>query len=234
MVVKSVCFFVVFNLVLFSLSGVVAAERVGTADYGYVNKEVYGNLDSNVTVVAMTGMHPLESGSHEAMAIKLKTMPTNSNKRYIHYSIHVTKKPYDYNIGRMNGQLLAQKFIVPDVDQYSPVLVVDIHENRWKDSGYKYGRFLYLINPTRLTYYYADNIIKEISFLVKYTPPNPTSPPYMAIPLAQKGIPMIIYENYLYDSQNTKNMHMEQFINTLDTIKPAPENITTTKNTHVN
>lgn len=220
MKIKNICIFILLFSMSTPLSGLVAAERLGTTDYGYVTKNVYGNPDSYETIVVVTGMHPLESGSHKAMISKLKNTPQNSNKRYINYNINVTKDPYDQ--GRMNGQLLAQKFIVPDVD-YNPLLVMDIHENKWKDSGYKYGRFLYL-KPIDITHYYADSIMTKISFLAKYTPPKPTSPSYMAIPLANKGMPVIIYENYNYDDQKTKNTHMNLLVNTLDEITPYTSN----------
>lgn len=205
-----------------TLSGAVNAAKVGSTSYGYVDKYIYGNLNSPTTVVIVIGMHPLEKGSHQAMESKLKSMPSTSNKRYILYKITVTQNANDYNKGRINGQLLAQKFIVPDVSQYKPILLMDIHENKWKDSGYKYGRFLYLIKPTNLTNAYANYIKSKITFLVSYTPPNPTSPPYMAIPIANKWIPVIIYENYLYDSQAKKNTDMSNLINILNSMPVLP------------
>ena len=39
-----------------------------------------------------------------------------------------------------------------------------------------------------------------MTFLRVYYPPNPTSTQYVTVPIANKGIPTIIYETYMYDS----------------------------------
>ncbi|HML05442.1 MAG TPA: chitobiase/beta-hexosaminidase C-terminal domain-containing protein, partial [Methanobacterium sp.] len=57
----------------------------------------------------------------------------------------------------------------------------------------------------------------EMPFLVIYTPPNPTSPEYVTVPIANKGIPTMVYETYMYDSVSQKASYASALINALDT-----------------
>lgn len=189
---------------------------IGSTSYGYVEKEVYGNLSSNKTIIIIVGVHPQENGMHTAVANALASKSADLSKRYVIYKVHVTQDADDYSKGRMNGQLLAQKFVVPDVSKENPMLVVDIHENHGADSGYEYYRFLYPISSTAITKTYANQIISAMPFLLTYSPPNPTSTQYVTVPIANKGIPTLIYETYTSDSTAKKNSDANAFINALD------------------
>lgn len=191
---------------------------IGSTDYGYVEKEIYGNQSSNQTIVLIIGVHPQENGIHTAVANALENQTLDLSKRYVIYKIHVTQDADDYTKGRMNGQLLAQKFVVPDVPKENPILAMDIHENHYLDSGYAYSRFLYPVSNTTITTTYANEIISKMPFLVIYTPPNHTSPEYVTIPIANYGIPTIIYETFTYDELVKKNSDANLFINALDSI----------------
>ena len=191
---------------------------MGYTSYGYVEKEVYGNQSSNQTIVLIVGLHPQENGIHTAIANALLNQTLNLTKRYVIYKIHVTQDADDYSKGRMNGQLLGQDFIVPDVPKENPVLTLDIHENHYLDSGYDYARFLYPISNTSITTTYANQIINQMPFLVIYTPPNPTSPEYVTMPIAKYGIPTIIYETYMYDNLTKKDSDANAFIDAVDTL----------------
>ena len=192
------------------------ANVIGSTSYGYVEKKVYGNQNSNQTIALIIGVHPQENGIHTAIANALASKSASLTKRYVLYYVHVTQNADDYNQGRMNGQLLAQQFVVPDVSKENPMLAVDIHENHGADSGYAYYRFLYLISNTAITKTYANQIISQMPFLVIYTPPNHTSPQYVTVPIANKGIPAMIYETYLSDSTAKKNSDANAFISALD------------------
>jgi hypothetical protein len=122
-------------------------------------------------------------------------------------------------MGRMNGQLLAQQFVVPDVIKMKPKLVFDIHENHYIQSGYAYPRFLYPISNDNLTRNYTKMIVQKMPFLKNYVPPNPTSTKYVTIPIANAGIPTIIYETYTYDSMSRKTYNANLFVNTIDKMK---------------
>lgn len=205
-----------FLLIVFSAMNISFATTIGETSYGYVTKEVYGNLSSNQTMVLIIGVHPQENGIHTAVANALRAKSDNLSKRYVIYKVHVTQYASDYSKGRMNGQLLAQKFIVPDVSNEKPILVVDNHENHGSSSGYTYSRFLYPISSTEITKLYTNQIISSMTFLKVYYPPNPTSTQYVTVPIANKGIPTIIYETYMYDSASTKSSHANALIDALD------------------
>ncbi len=193
-----------------------SANVIGSTSYGYVEKEVYGNKNSNQTIALIVGVHPEENGIHTAVANALASKSASLSKRYVIYKVHVTQDASDYTKGRMNGQLLAQQFVVPDVPKEHPMLAVDVHENHYKDSGYDYCRFLYPISNTAITTTYAKEIISQMPFLVIYTPPNHTSPEYVTVPIAAKGIPTLIYETYLSDSTAKKASDANAFIGALD------------------
>ena len=206
---------------------------IGSTSYGYVEKKIYGNKSSTKTVVLIIGMHPQENGIHTAIANALASKSSKLTKRYVLYYIHVTKDASDYSKGRMNGQLLGQKFIVPDVANEHPMLVLDNHENHGASSGYAHYRFLYPISKTSLTTTYASKIISQMktispssSSLLVYSPPNPTSPQYVTIPIANKGITTIIYETYVYDSAAQKAIDANAIIGALDRLESKSPTVT--------
>lgn len=190
-------------------------EIIGNTSYGYVEKEIYGNMNSNETVVIITGVHPRESGFHNATASAVKDRSENLSKKYILYKIHVTKNALNFNTGRMNGQLLANKFVVPDVIKIKPQIVVDIHEDLGESVGYKYDRFIYPISKNNETMNYLTNITQNMSFLEIYSPGG-SSPAYVTKPIARQGISTMVYETYKKDSYERKYSDACQFIDILD------------------
>ena len=196
----------------------VSSYVIGNTSYGYVEKEFYGNPNSNQTIVIIIGVHPQENGIHTAIYNALINKSADLSKRYVLYYVHVTQDADDYSQGRMNGQLLAQEFIVPDVASENPILVLDCHENHGADSGYTYYRFLYLISNTTTTTNYASGIISQIPFLVTYSPPNPTSTQYVTVPIANQGITTMIYETYFYDPVDEKVSDANAMIDALDSL----------------
>lgn len=205
------CIFIIFSALSVSF-----ATPIGNTSYGYVTKEYYGNLNSNDTIAIIIGVHPKEYGIHDAMANSIISRSSSLSKKYVLYQVHVTKDESDYSKGRMNGQLLAQKFIVPDVSSENPMLVMDMHENRYKVSSYKYPRFLFPISSNSLTNTFVNEILAKMPFLVSYTPPNGTSPQYVTVPIANKGINTIIYETYINDSSAKKSSDANSLMDVLD------------------
>lgn len=195
---------------------------IGSKDYGYVEKKIYGNKSSNQTIVLIIGVHPQENGIHTAIANALASKSSKLTKRYVLYYVHVTKDVNDYSKGRMNGQKLALYIVVPDVPKEHPMLVLDNHENHYKDSNYDYPRFLYLISNTTITKTYANKIISQMpSHLVIYSPPTHTSTQYVTEPIKNKGITTIIYETYAYDSTAQKSTDANALINALESLDKA-------------
>ena len=202
---------------VFSTVGAASAAVIGKTSYGWVEKNVYGNPSSNYKIVIILGVHPREYRFHNAILSAVKTKTASSNKKYIVYRVHVTKTPMNYYKGRMYGQLLANKFVVPDVKRNNPRVVFDIHENGWRASGYKYARFLDPISKTSTNYGYINRIKAKMPFLRVYSPRG-TSPKYVTNPISSKGIPTIIYETYKWDPYSKKLAHANLFINTLNNL----------------
>lgn len=188
---------------------------LGNKSYGYAEKVVYGNQNSNETIAIIVGVHPRESGFHNATAAALKDKSTFLSKKYVLYRIHVTKKPLHFTIGRMNGQLIANKIVVPDIIKTKPQLVVDIHEDLGDDVGYRYSRFIYSVSKDNETRNYVNNIIQKIPYLKRYSPGG-SSPLYVTKPISKEGIRTIVYETYKYDTYERKYSDAAKFIDVLD------------------
>ncbi len=209
----ALCLFIIFSAV-----GTSSAAIIGSTSYGYVEKSTYGNLNSNIEIVYITGVHPLENEFSYDIANIVKNRSRSLNYKYVVYKIHVTKSASDYNQGRMNGQLLAQKFVVQDVIKINPTFVFDIHENHGASSGYKYYRFLYPISKDDYTSGIARFITYRLPSLTIYTPPNPTSPQYVTGKIAKARIPAVIYETYHFDTASKKLRDAKSFVNVIDNI----------------
>ncbi len=209
----ALCLFIIFSAVSTS-----SAAIIGSTSYGYVEKFTYGNPNSNTEIVYITGVHPLENEFSYDIANVVKNQSRSLNYKYIVYKIHVTRSSTDYNPSRMNGQLLAQKFVVPDIIKIKPTFVFDIHENHGASSGYKYYRFLYPISKGTYTLGIARFITHRISSLTIYTPPNPTSPQYVTGKIANAGIPSVIYETYHFDTASKKLRDAKLFVNVVDNV----------------
>ncbi|MDI6701491.1 hypothetical protein [Methanothermobacter wolfeii] len=57
-------------------------------------------------------------------ALKYQLRKSKLKKRYV-YHVHVTRNPLSFSGGPMRGQLPARDFVVPDVRNEKPMLVVD-------------------------------------------------------------------------------------------------------------
>jgi len=188
---------------------------LGNKSYGYAEKVVYGNQNSNETVAIIVGVHPRESGFHNATAAALKDKSRSLSKKYVLYRIHVTKKPLHFTIGRMNGQLIANKIVVPDIIKTKPQLVVDIHEDLGDEVSYRYSRFIYSVSKDNETQNYVNNIVQKIPYLKRYSPGG-SSPLYVTKPISEEGINAIVYETYKYDTYERKYSDAAKFIDVLD------------------
>lgn len=108
-----------------------AGTYLGGKSYGWAEKEFYGNQNSGDTIAIIIGVHPREYQFHEAIAAALRDKSGSLSKKYVLYRAHVTKNARHYSKGRMNGQLIANKFVVPDVIKTDTAKFVDpISKNR--------------------------------------------------------------------------------------------------------
>ncbi len=95
-------------------SSAVPSKLIGSNSLGTV--EVlgpFGNTDSDVRIAYLIGMHPLESKAHKALFDTVLSKNDSLNYCYYVYKINVSSP--DDEEGRMNGQLLAQEFLAPEV-----------------------------------------------------------------------------------------------------------------------
>jgi hypothetical protein len=193
-----------------------SSVTIGATSYGSVIREgPYGNPNSSQKIAIITGVHPLEHQAHTAFIESLKAHNSTLKECYYIYKVNVTLDAQNYQKGRNNGQKLAYQYVVPDIEKQGFNLVIDVHNNR---GNYQKERFLSVPATSPIAQNTAYQIVKHISWLSIYNPPNPTSPTYVTIPLIKSGTPAIIYETYMYEPYSTTRAHADQFITVLDQI----------------
>lgn len=204
---------------LTNFNGMNQSRTLGSDDVGYVVRGgPYGNLNSNVKIAYIIGVHPREVKAHTAI---LWSVLTQKNLRYCYYVywVHVTEDEYDYDQGRINGQNLASEYVVPDVVRGNFKMAVDVHSNRGVYAGYKECRFV--VSPVQgvSSETAARKIISKIPWLTYYLPKGdkgPKSPKFVTLPLINSGITSIIYETYMYEPYNLTLEHADEFLGAVD------------------
>ncbi len=190
---------------------------MGGTDYGYVLRGgPYGNRDSAVKVAYVLGVHPLEFNSHKAILEVIFNRENSLKYCYYIYMVKVTRNASDYNYGRINGQLLASQYAVPDMMAKKFNLIVDVHSNR---GFYLEKRFIAVPVKDKTSESIVYLLLNKISWLVFYVPPaekGPTSGPYVTVPLIKSGVPAIVYETYMYEPYETTLYHANEFISAID------------------
>ncbi len=169
------------------------STKLGTAEEGFVTLEgPYGNTSSKVKIAYIIGQHPRESDSHQALENAVKNISGDWEYQYYIYKINVTANSSDFSESRMNGQLLAQQFVVPDVVSKDYSLVCDIHT-----SNAFYFPDPYIFTPgsaNGTSHQIANKIVKNNSWLYYYEPPEYSSPKYCTQPILENGTPALVYE----------------------------------------
>jgi hypothetical protein len=194
----------------------ISTQVLGNETMGTVVKEgVYGNPESHVKIAYIVGVHPLESNAHQAIVQSIKSREESLKYGYYIYTVNVTQDAQGYERGRMNGQLLASEYLIPEIKDQHFNLVVDVHSN---EGNYKETRFLYVPVKGTTAESIARNITIKIPWMVTYSPPNPTSPEYVTIPIIQSGTPAMIYETYLYESYEVTKEHAGELVNAIDNV----------------
>ncbi len=189
---------------------------LGATDYGSVEKlGPYGNTSSQVKIAYITGVHPLEYKSHQALMESLINSSSSLKYCYYIYKINVTQDKDDYNKGRMNGQLLANKYVVSDIEKNNFNMAIDVHSN---SGNWKENRFIFAPVSGSESEAYAKQIKNKLSWLTYYVPPNPTSTDYITGPLIKAGVPAVIYETYNKESYDVTLEQAREFIGVVDGI----------------
>jgi hypothetical protein len=207
-----------FSLIHESIYQPLASPQIlGSTDYGYVVRGgPYGNKNSQIKVAYIVGVHPMEQDSHKAIILAMLSNEKSLKYSYYIYMIKVTRNASAYNEGRINGQLLAYNYVLPDIMNKNMSLVVDIHSNK---GFYKEKRFISIPINDLISESIAFQIINKVPWLVYYIPPaekGPSSGPYVSIPLIKSDIPTFVYETYMYEPYETTIKHAQYFINAVD------------------
>ncbi|MDI6644226.1 MAG: hypothetical protein QME14_04140 [Methanobacteriaceae archaeon] len=191
-------------------------QILGQEYYGIVIKEgPYGNPSSKVRIAYIVGVHPLESNSHRAAVESLKSRTDSFKYSYYIYNVSVFRDKDNYEQGRMNGQILAKKYVVPDIEIENFDLVVDIHSNR---GNYPVMVFVFSPVPNTTAEKYAYKIKDRIPYMDYYSPPHQTCTLFIAIPLIKAGIPTIVYETYIYEPYEITKNHLSDLVESVDNL----------------
>lgn len=193
---------------------------IGYNDNGTVHKYIMGNTSSNNTVVVILGVHDLESGIHNATnkTIKEFTDGKQLHKKYVVYFVKINHDhPYydttEYNTNRHMGEMLAYKYIVPDVSQYSPSLVVDIHE---MEPYFDETTFLLAISDDKHSEQESVRLAKMIGVDQHPGFTEGTSPQWVTVPIKNQGYLTMLFEVNQGYTKAQKEDYARKLVTALD------------------
>lgn len=188
---------------------------IGNNSIGTVCKEgPYGNENSDITIAYILGVHPREQGAHRLMEQAIREKSDKLNCSYYLYKINVSSDASDFARSRMNGQLLAQEFAVPDMISNNISFTVDVH---YSNGHWGVSRFIFTPKENNtVSNQLAHAICDNFEWIIYYTPPDPSSPDYVTGPLNDGGVPAIIYEAYTEDANNVTLEHDRQIVDFID------------------
>ena len=193
---------------------------VGNNSNGTVYKITCGNNSSTDTAIVILGVHSLESGIHNATneTIMNFTKDNTLNRKFIVYFIKLNfndsgMNTSDYNTNRHMGEMLANKYVLPDIENYNPYIVVDVHE---MEDYWDIQRYVGVIdNQSDLTMEYAYRISNALDYPVE-TVNAGTSPEWVTIPLVKKGNTVILFETAQADAQSNKTQTAIDLVRAID------------------
>ena len=203
-------------------NNVYKATAVGENANGTVYKIIAGDESSNETVGIILGVHPREHEIHEAVNRTIYNIASeggshNLTKRYVVYYVQVNDNLTSREDTRSAGEELSQEFIVPNIANDKPFIVVDVHEI---DPVYEYSNFLFsLSNRTPQINEYIDKIAGDMG-IVDFNFTEGTSPEKVTMPIADEGIPTILVETSITDSLSEKQNAANRLIKSLDELSP--------------
>lgn len=196
------------------------ALLLGENDLGSVHLHgPFGDIDSDVKIAYLIGMHPLESKSHRALFERLISKD-DLNYCYYLYNINVADKSTQSE-GRDEGQFLAEEFIKDDIISKGFDLFLDIHSNRGSmgPGKYKITNFLFAPGFDKKSEKIMNIIIDSIDEIVYYAPEFRSSPKFITEPTAEAGIPTLVYECYSYEPMEVTLDLAEKLICVVDNLK---------------
>ena len=193
---------------------------IGNNSNGTVYKITYGNLSSNNTAIMILGVHSLENGTHIATneSIMNFTKDNTLKNRFVAYYIKLNfndsgMNTSDYDTNRHMGELLANEYVVPDIENYDPYVVVDVHEmeNYWENQKY----VGIINNESNVSVQYANEIAGNLSFPV-FPITGGTSPEWVTIPISNNCHEVILFETAQDDSMENKTQIASNLVRTVD------------------
>ncbi len=195
---------------------------IGENSNGTVYKITCGNNSSSDTAIVILGVHSLESGIHNATYEKIinYSQEDKLNKKFIVYFINLNfedsgMNTSDYDTNRHMGELLANEYILPDIEKYNPYIIVDVHE---MEDYWEHLRYVGVLdNKSDLTMEYGHRIGNYLDYPV-LTVNAGTSPDWVTKPLAKKGHIVILFETAQADSQHEKALTAEDLVKTIDSL----------------
>lgn len=157
---------------------------------------------SDIKIAYLIGMHPMESKAHRGLFETILNAKDLNYEYYI-YNINVFNIDNDTE-GRMDGQLLAREFAADHIINEKYDLFLDIHSNKGLNGPgtYEKTNFVFAPNFDDESSLFMNEILEDIPELAYYAPEYRTSPPYITLPVAQSGIPTIVYETYSYEEMD--------------------------------
>jgi hypothetical protein len=218
---KMICslLIILFLASIISSASAVETVQLGQTSYGYVDKiGPYGDGTEKIAVIV--GVHPQEGNVRKAMIDAINSTDITFKSQIYIYRIVVTQGMDDREQSRINGENLANKYVVPDIDDtYS--LAIDVHGNRGlynkKDTS-----FIFAPQNDDASKKVANQIADGIAWLDYYYVSG-TSPPKVTIPIAKKGIPALVLELYRNVGPQILEDKCTEFITTVDSIMSADD-----------
>ena len=220
---------VIFNLsIIFTANDTQTGDNeyniatVGSDENGTVYKIEAGNMSSNETVGIILGVHPREHEIHEAVNrtvynITHENGTQDLSKKFVIYYIQTKDNITSREDTRDAGEKLAHKYVIPNITNDKPFIVVDVHEI---DPDYEYSNFIFsLSNKTSKINSYIHKLSTDVN-LVDYDFDEGTSPEKVTIPIAKKWINTLLMETSITDDLTQKKKTAENLIESLDELTP--------------
>lgn len=195
---------------------------VGNNTNGTVYKIIAGNSSSNETVGIIIGVHPREHEIHEEINKTIYNITHGNsagtlNKRFVIYYIKTIDNLTSQEETRAAGEELANKFIVPNIANDNPFIVVDVHEI---NPDYEYSNFVFsLSNRTDKIDSDIQKLTNDVN-LVDFNFEEGTSPEKVTEPIAKKGINTLLVETSINDSITQKHQTAVNLVNSLNSLSP--------------
>ena len=174
-----------------------SSEIIGENSLGTVTKVTYPHSnDTTVKIAVVSGMHSREKLHRFILPLVCRAFAfSHGDVEVINYQVQVTDSPDDFDRGRANGESLVHDYVVSDVANANPDLVIIGHDH---EPGY--GEGYYIATPTmdNASVDLADVVADDIGFNYytrnKTRPSKSTSIKKVDAPLVETGALVFVYE----------------------------------------